>query len=198
MTYRLMAIAAAALASAMAGEAQATTFVQYNLSGMMSGTRAVQPMDGPGYMENVSGRVTFTYNLPVAPTSTMSFAGYFLGSTSQLSLTPLTFSFSDAGSTNVGTRGVIAASACLFGAVASDCGSARIIDGGRNYALNLNGSIDSLSSTIRDASSVSFGLIGYSFATTAVPEPGTWTMMMLGFGLLGAAMRRRPAAFVPA
>jgi hypothetical protein len=29
-------------------------------------------------------------------------------------------------------------------------------------------------------------------ATTAVPEPATWAMMIGGFGLAGAAMRRRP------
>ena len=29
------------------------------------------------------------------------------------------------------------------------------------------------------------------YLTTAVPEPGTWAMMLLGFGAIGAAMRRR-------
>jgi hypothetical protein len=29
------------------------------------------------------------------------------------------------------------------------------------------------------------------YATTAVPEPATWAMMLGGFGLLGTAMRRR-------
>lgn len=27
----------------------------------------------------------------------------------------------------------------------------------------------------------------------AIPEPGTWALMLLGFGFVGAAMRRRPA-----
>jgi len=27
----------------------------------------------------------------------------------------------------------------------------------------------------------------------AVPEPGTWAMLVLGFGLVGATMRRRKA-----
>ncbi|MBS0481830.1 MAG: PEP-CTERM sorting domain-containing protein [Proteobacteria bacterium] len=30
----------------------------------------------------------------------------------------------------------------------------------------------------------------------AVPEPATWLMMIAGFGLLGAAMRRHPAVRV--
>jgi hypothetical protein len=29
----------------------------------------------------------------------------------------------------------------------------------------------------------------------AVPEPGTWAMMILGFGIAGASLRRRRAAF---
>jgi hypothetical protein len=41
-------------------------------------------------------------------------------------------------------------------------------------------------------------LIGLSLApAAAVPEPGTWAMMLLGFGAIGFAMRRRrPAAAV--
>lgn len=33
-----------------------------------------------------------------------------------------------------------------------------------------------------------------SFTTTAVPEPATWAMMMVGFGMIGAVARRRRAA----
>jgi hypothetical protein len=32
---------------------------------------------------------------------------------------------------------------------------------------------------------------GISTMTTAVPEPGTWAMMLVGFGAMGVAMRRR-------
>lgn len=36
------------------------------------------------------------------------------------------------------------------------------------------------------------------FYTPAVPEPGTWAMMLLGFGAVGCVMRRRPRlAFKP-
>jgi len=34
----------------------------------------------------------------------------------------------------------------------------------------------------------------FSFSTGAVPEPATWLTMIVGFGLMGAAMRRRQKA----
>ena len=40
---------------------------------------------------------------------------------------------------------------------------------------------------------VSFRLLG-EFVDTAVPEPATWALMILGFGLAGAALRRRTHA----
>lgn len=39
------------------------------------------------------------------------------------------------------------------------------------------------------------GTISYSL-TTAVPEPGVWLMLAGGFGLVGAAVRRRTGAVV--
>ena len=43
------------------------------------------------------------------------------------------------------------------------------------------------------ASSVNVGVNGFSNGVTVppVPEPGTWAMMLLGFGGIGMAMRRR-------
>ncbi len=35
--------------------------------------------------------------------------------------------------------------------------------------------------------------VSYTMAPTAVPEPSTWAMMLLGFGAVGAAVRRRTA-----
>ncbi|MBB4154917.1 hypothetical protein GGQ80_002833 [Sphingomonas jinjuensis] len=36
-----------------------------------------------------------------------------------------------------------------------------------------------------------FKLAGISFNVAAVPEPATWAMMLVGFGLVGGALRRR-------
>lgn len=37
-------------------------------------------------------------------------------------------------------------------------------------------------------------LINYSMTTHGLPEPSTWALMILGFGGIGAAMRRRASA----
>jgi hypothetical protein len=45
--------------------------------------------------------------------------------------------------------------------------------------------------------SVTGGVASYSgnvsFTKSAVPEPATWALMILGFGVVGYAMRRRPS-----
>ena len=61
-----------------------------------------------------------------------------------------------------------------------------------NFFTGTNCCIDTMSSAIAfqvtGITSVDPGTIGQ---VGAVPEPGTWAMMLLGFGATGAAMRRR-------
>lgn len=44
--------------------------------------------------------------------------------------------------------------------------------------------------TVSIFDTIAFDVMGYDLA--AVPEPGTWAMMILGFGFVGVAYRRRP------
>jgi hypothetical protein len=46
---------------------------------------------------------------------------------------------------------------------------------------------------INDLPISNFSIIGVAFSVNAVPEPGSWAMLIAGFGLVGAAMRRRAA-----
>ena len=52
-------------------------------------------------------------------------------------------------------------------------------------------SITITSGTARISSIGQFRIGGVSRAVGAVPEPATWGMMLIGFGLIGGAMRRR-------
>ncbi|MFD1786733.1 FxDxF family PEP-CTERM protein [Sphingomonas floccifaciens] len=59
------------------------------------------------------------------------------------------------------------------------------------YMLTLTGARDS--GNANSAFNASYtGNINFA-AGSAVPEPATWAMMLLGFGLVGATMRRRAA-----
>lgn len=53
--------------------------------------------------------------------------------------------------------------------------------GGGNYTLNVEGTASTIAG------------YGGNLTFTAVPEPGTWALFILGFGALGFAMRRRNA-----
>jgi len=44
------------------------------------------------------------------------------------------------------------------------------------------------------ADSNGYSFDNFSFSSAAVPEPATWLSMIVGFGLLGGALRRRPRA----
>lgn len=54
--------------------------------------------------------------------------------------------------------------------------------GGGTLSFAANGTSDSLGGYLDDV-----GLEG------AIPEPSTWAMMLIGFGVVGASMRRRPS-----
>ena len=48
------------------------------------------------------------------------------------------------------------------------------------------------------ANQTAFDNITFGSANPGVPEPATWAMMIMGFGLVGASMRRRGVARVSA
>lgn len=73
----------------------------------------------------------------------------------------------------------------------------------RDAAFSLTGINPSLGAATGDAlhsfksnGTGAFSTDQHVFITAKVPEPATWTMMILGFGMLGAAVRQRQAALL--
>ena len=59
--------------------------------------------------------------------------------------------------------------------------------------LGLTGLFDQVTVTGTGSGFHPFGIdnVNFTFGTAPVPEPGTWAMMLLGFGGIGLAMRKR-------
>lgn len=69
--------------------------------------------------------------------------------------------------------------------------------GGTWDTFSLNGNVDKVVVTDSFSSpGFAYGLDNVSFspATAAVPEPASWAMLLIGFGMVGAVTRRRTAA----
>lgn len=68
-------------------------------------------------------------------------------------------------------------------------------DGGEGtsfFLFDAGSGVNSVTVSSRTNTNFNFGLSNAAlFSTTAVPEPATWAMMLLGFGGIGMAMRRR-------
>jgi hypothetical protein len=62
-----------------------------------------------------------------------------------------------------------------------------------NNLLGLGGTTLALEATFANfnGGAESFAIVNLNSPTGAVPEPGTWAMMLIGFGGMGVAMRRR-------
>lgn len=59
------------------------------------------------------------------------------------------------------------------------------------FGPSLNGSNSATFNASNFAITVRDTVTGQTRVLTPVPEPGTWAMMLLGFGVIGSAMRRR-------
>lgn len=70
---------------------------------------------------------------------------------------------------------------------------APLIVAGATYGLTLMFDQQTSVTGIGSADEIS-DLISFTVPLAAVPEPGTWSLALIGLGLLGAALRRRAAA----
>jgi hypothetical protein len=85
-----------------------------------------------------------------------------------------------------------------------------LIDGSTstfNLPLNANGGVSyfgivdttsftsvSIVNTSQPGQADAWGIDDISYNTSLVPEPATWAMLVMGFGFVGATMRRRTSA----
>ena len=89
----------------------------------------------------------------------------------------------------VSTNGTVWTDLVSHTTVPGDAGLLDMI--GASYVASATGTIDLRAiNTIDALSGNDFALDNLSFAS-AVPEPGTWAMLFLGFGAIGLMMRRR-------
>jgi hypothetical protein len=74
-----------------------------------------------------------------------------------------------------------------FGNVAGPAGNVSVF-----WLLGNIGPAGISSISLDDTQGFSNAVLYTPGGTGMVPEPATWAMMLIGFGFLGAAMRRRP------
>lgn len=64
-----------------------------------------------------------------------------------------------------------------------------LLAGNNNLTFSYSGAFQGLGDEAFGIANLT--VTGNAFQGNAVPEPGTWAMMLMGFGAIGAAMRRR-------
>jgi hypothetical protein len=67
-----------------------------------------------------------------------------------------------------------------------------LILGGTGRFRDVRGTFQHEGTVVFGEGGVTRGQASFAGAITAVPEPATWAMMMLGFGMVGGMARRRP------
>jgi hypothetical protein len=175
------AVAAALAASALSGTAQAATIVTTgtNATSVMATLESEATGFSIGFSDaNLANpfRELLTFTTDAAGMLSIQF-----GSVRTSDLNDV--DFSEAFLTGTGIVGQLAISEIL-----ADPNETRALN---NILLNQAGTF---TLTIRGTPGTQSGSLGGTVAfqnMAAVPEPGTWAMMLLGFGAIGFSMRRR-------
>lgn len=216
MIAKTMMISAMAATLALGSAASAVTVVVNQTLDL------TQPktLPGPGF-QGWQGSPAFNggYNVALAEGDTFDFTIDFLGSQSLTMVGPQSvwaFSYSDT-LTNVAGTGTLSlldssGNAFLTSVIKTDVEG--VVHFGQQfngfdfvgglpstltfYGVHYVGTVDDYLDplvTTRDYASPAFYVDARIVTTGTVPEPASWALMIGGFGLVGAALRRRRAAF---
>lgn len=196
----------------ISASAQAAT-VNIDLSGATTGTLIVAP--GASFSQTFAGQtVVAGTGISGSPTSPLSLAaagtitvGFFSPGVSPPGNSllsqpsnqgPLSILFDSTADSLTFTMGSSISGSTVdvraFDALGALTGSTQIVMGNGYNIYNLSGLGNFRGLTFfnnNDPSGVRFMNLSYNSVADGVPEPASWAMMLAGFGLAGAAMRRR-------
>lgn len=146
---------------------------------------SVAPANAASLLFSVTGARTATFQLDSNPTPTTvipSSAPFFIGDQIQFANVPGTFN-GVVGTSNIGFGNGLAASFQFSSALFSQFSGQAIFTGTANAPVFAPG-VFALNNPFFGGATLTITQVA-----AAVPEPATWMMMLLGFGLIGASMR---------
>ena len=195
--------------------ASATAFRAYSYNGaaainlVLTGSIHYITSGDTGVAGESAGEGIFNVNLAVLPISALS----SFGTTAVDIINSSSIGYASCGAGEIagiytgssGTTGdqrrtVSLAQSCSGGAITLRTGDTFIIYAGLQAISNRGGSLDASNTfsvnydpvaTVFADTGQSVGAAFFQTNLSAVPEPATWAMMLLGFGTAGTAMRRR-------
>ena len=178
-----LAATAAAVAIAPSASAQATCTQTYDVGTVGSTTLS----SGNVFTITAPGARTLCYTFQLTQAMTLSSAGFTVaaGSPFAFNITPGSLNlYSSATASNYATYSPITSS---VSATYDSFGPMPLAT--NYYMIQVMGTSSASTSNTADVGS-SFR---FSPVASAVPEPAAWALMILGFGVVGYAMRRRPS-----
>ncbi len=114
---------------------------------------------------------------------------------------PLTFTLNGGTFTtatfNLAGTGSVLIEALFNGAVVNTASSVTLGNGGNQFGITATGSELFNGFRLTGAGLTDVRQVRLGGVAAAVPEPGTWALMLFGFGAVGVSMRRRRSSHLP-
>ena len=211
---RVLILAALAFATLVNTPASADTYTEANFTGgtFGGGANVQSPFSGNGFFAGQTFSGSFVYDNQLVPLAGSGFVNVFPSAFPDAA----NISPADQFSFNFGSILFTAAGADLFGIQYNNgqFNGFAFVDEfafqGRNFQLNIQGGSLSVVEVLNGTPTFNSLVNGYinigdrsltgrtPFVPTAetgsVPEPASWAMMLIGFGAIGFAMRRKGRA----